>query len=111
VDYKSLGKKIREERRKKDLTQEMLAEDVSISNPFIGQLERGERGVSLDTLIAISNRLGVTVDYLLSDYLSDEEEYLRQVWIRLVRNRTNKEQEMILSVVKTLVDKLEGGLK
>jgi transcriptional regulator with XRE-family HTH domain len=106
MDYVMLGKRIREERRKHDLTQEKLAEDVGVTYPYIGQVERGERGISLETLIAVSNRLGVTVDYLLSDYLDNEDEYMRQSWIRLVKNRTAKEQEMIINVVKAVVDGL-----
>lgn len=107
MDYTMLGKRIREERRKRDLTQEKLAEDVNVTSPYIGQAERGERGISLETLIAISNRLGVTVDYLLLDYLDNEEEYLRQLWVRLTKNRTAKEQEMIVNVVKAIVDGLD----
>lgn len=107
MDYSLLGRRIREERRKKDLTQEQLAEDVNVSYPHIGQVERGERGISLETLINISNRLGVTVDYLLSDYIENEDEYLRQLWVRLVKNRTEKEQEMIISVVKAIVSGLD----
>jgi transcriptional regulator with XRE-family HTH domain len=66
-------------------------------------VERGERGISLETLINISNCLGVTVDYLLATYLDNEDEYLRHLWIRLVKNRTEKEQEMIINVVKAIV--------
>ena len=106
MDYKSVGKKIREVRRKHDLTQEKLAEDINVTSPYIGQMERGERGVSLETLIAISNRLGITIDYLLSDYYN-EDEYYRQQWVRLIKNRPEKEQEMIINVVKTIVAGLD----
>lgn len=107
MEYLLLGKRIREERRKQDLTQEQLAEGVNITQPHIGQLERGESGISIDTLISISNRLGVTVDYLLSDYLEHEDEYLRQTWLRLTKNRSGKEQEMIINVVRAIVDGLD----
>ena len=107
MDYTLLGRKIREERRKHDITQEKLAEDVNVTPPHIGQVERGERGISIEILIAISNRLGVTVDYLLSDYLENEDEYLRQLWIKLMKNRTKKEQEMILNVVNAIVNGLD----
>ena len=107
MDYSLMGKRIREERRKLDLTQEQLAEDVNVSHPHIGQVERGESGISLEALIAISNRLGVTVDYLLSDYIKNEDEYLRQLWLRLVKNRSEKEQEMIINVVKAIINGLD----
>ena len=107
MEYLLLGKRIREERRKRDLTQEQLAEGVNITQPHIGQLERGESGVSIETLVSISNRLGVTVDYLLSDYIENEDEYLRQMWLRLTKDRSKKEQEMIINVVKAIVTGLE----
>ena len=107
MDYSLMGKRIREERRKLDLTQEQLAEDVNVSYPHIGQVERGESGISLEALISISNRLGVTIDYLLSDYIENEDEYLRQMWVRLVKNRNEKEQDMIINVVKVIVSGLD----
>ena len=106
MDYKILGKRIREERRKHDLTQEKLAEDINVSPPYIGQIERGERNAPLETLINICNRLGVSVDELLSDCL-DENTYLRQLWVRLIKNCTEKQQEMIINVVKEIVRGLE----
>jgi transcriptional regulator with XRE-family HTH domain len=107
MDYVVLGKRIREERRKQNLTQEQLADKVNVTYSYIGQVERAERGISLETLISVSNCLGVTVDYLLSTYLDNEDEYLRQLWIRLVRNRTEKEQDMIINVVKAIVNGLD----
>lgn len=40
---RTLGRRIREERLKLNLTQEKLAEDVNLSMAYIGQIERGER--------------------------------------------------------------------
>jgi transcriptional regulator with XRE-family HTH domain len=107
MDYDALGKRIRDERRKQNLTQEQLAKKVNVTYSYIGQVERGKRGVTLELLIGISNALGVTVDYLLANYLENEDEYLRQLWIRLVKNRSEKEQDMIINVVKVIVAGLE----
>ena len=78
MEQKTLGGRIREERLKLNLTQEKLAEDVNLSMAYIGQVERGERSLTLDNLVAVANRLGVTVDYLLSDSITakDDTEYL-----------------------------------
>ena len=38
IDYKELGKRIRAERRKQDLTQEKLAEMANISDYFMGHI-------------------------------------------------------------------------
>ena len=64
MDYKRLGERIREERLRLHLTQAQLAESVDISDTYMGAIERGERSLTLDTLVRLVNRLGVTVDYL-----------------------------------------------
>ena len=50
IDYTRLGERIREERLHLRLTQARLAEAVDISDTYMGAIERGERGMSLDTL-------------------------------------------------------------
>ena len=67
MDYIYLGKRIREERLKAHLTQEQLAEFSDISLSYMGQIERGERKVTLETLLRICKCLKVSVDFLLND--------------------------------------------
>ena len=59
MDRKALGKRIRTERSKRNLTQEQLAEAVGVSTTYIGFVERGERTVTLEKLIDIANVLHV----------------------------------------------------
>lgn len=62
-----LRNRIREERLKLGLTQEKLAEDIEISNSYMEQIERGERSLTLGTLVKVVNRLGALIDYLLTE--------------------------------------------
>lgn len=78
MDYTRLGKRIKEERLRLNLTQEKLSEKVGISTAYLGQIERGERCITLDKLIPLANYLGVTVDFLLTDYI-DVQRFLRQI--------------------------------
>ena len=66
MDYRDLGFRVRDARRKSGLTQEKLAEKVGISPSFLGHIERGTRVASLETLVALCNELSVSPDYLLS---------------------------------------------
>lgn len=72
VDFKNLGKRIRQERRRNKLTQEELAESIGMTKAVFGSVERGERTITVERLVRVANRLGVTVDYLLSDSITDE---------------------------------------
>ena len=76
VDYKDLGKRVRELRRKLDLTQEELAEQCGISASFLGHIERGTRVASIETLVGLCNLLHVTPQYLLSASLNTFEPYM-----------------------------------
>jgi transcriptional regulator with XRE-family HTH domain len=67
MDYVKLGEKIKRERVHNRLTQEVLAEMAEITSSYVGQIERGERKVTLSKLVRIANVLNVSVDYLLSD--------------------------------------------
>lgn len=108
MNYKLLGKRIREERNKLNLTQEQLAEDINISTAYIGQIERGERNLTLDKLIKIANRLGVTVDYLLYDYIDSENISYKELWQQLTEGRTTEEVEMAVNVVKLMYNYLDN---
>jgi len=55
----NIGRKVRQERLKQGWTQEELAEKTDMSASFIGQLERGVKVVSIDTLERLSRVLGL----------------------------------------------------
>lgn len=66
MDYKLIGKKIRNERKKQNLTIEELAELSDISPNFLGKIERAQSIMSLDTLVKIVNALNISTDDILS---------------------------------------------
>lgn len=102
MDYSFLGKRIREERLRAHLTQDKLAEDVHISTAYLGQIERGERNVTLDKLLALAGRLGVTIDFLLSDYIQQDDDRTLDSIAQLLQGRTAAEKEMAVNVLKLL---------
>lgn len=102
MNYIKLGQRIREERLKLNLTQEQLAESVDISISYMGQIERGERSLTLDTLIRLVNRLSITVDYLLQDYTDvNDENFINQLK-QLMYGRDSKQKKMALDVLKVM---------
>lgn len=102
MDYNSLGQRIKEERLGLNLTQEQLAESIEISNSYMGQIERGERSLTLDTLVRLANRLGVTIDYLLQEYVNlDNDNFINQIK-QIVQGRSSKQKQMALDVLKVM---------
>ena len=64
---KQLGDNIKRLRISLGLSQEQLAEKAGLHRTYVGAVERGERNVSLDNIIAISRALGVSASTLLKD--------------------------------------------
>ena len=102
MDYKRLGERIREERRKLGLTQAQLAEAVDISDTYMGAIERGERSLTLDTLVRLVNRLGVTVDYLLADSVTDSDANIMEQFKQIVDNQPMDRKQMAINVLRTI---------
>ena len=86
VDYVAMGRRMKMRRRAKKLSQQAMADAVQISISFYGNIERGTRVPSVDTLVAIANVLNVGVDDLLIDSVNalgprhsrEEAQLLRQ---------------------------------
>lgn len=64
---RSLGKRIQQLRRQRGLTQEQLAEAIDKTSKHVGQIERGEVNVGIDSLIGIARKLAVRVKDLFPD--------------------------------------------
>jgi len=108
MQKKYIGKKIKEYRKTKNLTQEGLGEKAGLHYTYIGQVERGEKEPSLKSLINIADALGVGVDKLLINYdLSSEASIKISHITDLLLKRDEKELEMIYKLLKDLTNILE----
>jgi len=103
MDYKKLGERMRKERLSLGLTQEVLSEKAGISVSFLGQVERGERKPSLETVINIAKSLGVTVDFLLADSYRTAPNSLVDELAYLVRETPEKDIKTVIEVTKTIL--------
>ena len=62
-----LGARIRLFRKAADLSQEKLAELSDLHPVYVGNVERGEENISIDSLVRIAHALKVTVRELAAD--------------------------------------------
>ena len=102
MDYTGLGERIRKERQRLNLTQAQLAEDIDISNTYMGAIERGERGLTLDTLIRVVQRLGVTVDFLLADSVPDSDPNIFSQFKQIVDGQPLERKQLAIKVLRTI---------
>ena len=68
VNFKLIGKRIQEVRKQQEMTQAELAALTDMSDSYISYIETAKKQASLESLVRISNALGITVDELLSGH-------------------------------------------
>jgi transcriptional regulator with XRE-family HTH domain len=70
-EQETVGRQIRARREKLKLTQSALAAELGVTHQHVSRIETGQVSPSLELLVKLSRRLGVSTDYLLTgdDYL------------------------------------------
>lgn len=102
VNYRLIGRRINELRTQQSITQEQLAEMVDLSVPYICYIETARKKPSLETLIRISNALGVTLDELLSgNQLHNPTDYQTDIDLLLSKCSQN-EKRLIYELIRSM---------
>lgn len=93
-----IAEKLVELRTAKGITQDEVAQSLSVSNKTVSKWENGSSAPDLDMLIALSEYYGVTCDHLLgiSDERRTEEERMRSMFRGMDR------KDVILSAFETI---------
>ena len=75
MDIEKIGKFIAENRKKKNMTQEQLAEKLGVTSKTISRWENGNYMPDISLLKPISEELGITLNDLLSGEKVEKEQY------------------------------------
>lgn len=100
---KEIGKRIRSEREKYDLSREKFSEFINISSRYLSGIELGRKQMSLDTAVAVAISLHSSLDYLIlgdSEPAGDAEPI-----IELLRKCSKRELSMASDVLKIFLMK------
>lgn len=94
-NYKSIGKRIKNSRKKQHITQEQLAETTDLSPSHISHIENGKTKISLPSIILTANALHTTVDSLLHDNIEASYDSFDKDFKDLLEDCTVREKEVI----------------
>ena len=104
VDYKLIGTKIRDERKKKSYTQEILAEKLGVTVGYVSQVERGITKISLDLLAAIASILECDLAMLVTGAAVQMENYRADQFAQGYSALTTKEKQLVNGIIKLLLE-------
>jgi len=100
-----VGERIRAYRKSSGLTQEKLAEKAELHHTYIGQLERGEKNATLETIEKIAAALGLPLEVLFEAIITGEKNntHAKEAY-NLITPLSGKEQQAILDLIKKTVE-------
>ena len=110
IDFKIIGERIREARKKAGITQEELSEILDVTVGFISRMERGRTEVNLKRLGQIARILDIPLEELVSGTTPDSEKYLDKDLAKIYENCDADQQKLIYNVAKIIANtKLRWG--
>ena len=91
IDYKLIGERIKEARRKAGLSQEKLAEMIDVTTVYVSKIERGGQ-INLKRLSPIEKILNGTT--------MENENYLNKEFQELLDKCSKDKQRLIYNIAK-----------
>ena len=104
IDYKLIGKRIKEERIKKHLTQEQISDILDTSAAFYSRLETGKAQINLKRIMQIAEILDIPAGYFITGAKENDEIYLNQEFKKILRKCSPEKQRLIYQLAE-LVEK------
>ena len=102
-DYAFIGHHIKQARKAKKYTQEVLSEKVGVGVKHISDMECGYAGLSVDVLIKLCEVLEVDADYILFGKITvDRNNPLNKLMENLTPQQSLQAQKLLDAYIKSL---------
>lgn len=106
-----LGEIIRGLRKQKGYSQEKLGELSNIHTNYIGAIERGEKNLTIESLIKVTQALDITLEELFQnlDPRTKESDFTKIKG--LLSNRPREDHELAYKIIKDVFDWEKNKIK
>ncbi len=105
LDSCAMGERIRKRRKELNISREKFAEMLDITTKFCSDIESGARGVSLKNLMAISDCLKLSTDYIL---FGDAPQTTDQVFMQVINKCPDSKKNDLLDIINKIIDSYIG---
>ncbi len=97
-----IGSRIRNIREGMKLSRSAFSEKINISEVFLSQVERGEKSISLNTLMSICNMTGISSDYIL--FGDEKNSSTANRTLKLLNQLPPEANSLIFSITNSIKD-------
>ena len=101
----SVGKRIREIRIRKHLSQEQIALRAEITTAYLGQIERGEKNPTIKSVEQISHALGLSLSELFSNQgepIANVDGTMENIIFEM-QDLSTKERKEMLDIIRNII--------
>lgn len=104
VDFVKIGKRIRNARKKCQMTQDEVARACNVTNNHISGVETGTQHPSLELFIKLGSVLGCGLDYFIADTLYAGKTYLiHQELAQKLESCSARELQLIENMIDEII--------
>lgn len=101
-----LGAKLRDERVKADLTEEVVAERADINTRYLSAIEKGEKTPSAEVVFRIIRAIGASADIIAYPEANTSDSNNAQL-VRLIHTCDVRDRRAVKAMVTALLDTKE----
>ena len=108
IQYDLIGQRIREMRKRKNLTQETLSETLDVSPEYISRIENAKARPNLEILSRISSVLEIPLEKLICGVVIASPEYINYQVSELLADIPEKKIAALVKILKIFRDELKA---
>lgn len=102
---KIIGERLRLRRQQLKYSQEVTAEKAGLHPTYIGQVERGEKNATIESIEKICIALNYPMEELFSKIIiTDKQSIIACQCYSLILSQSKKEQEQIYSILQKIIE-------
>lgn len=105
VDYKLIGGRIKERRKARGMTQEQLAEALSVTVGYVSQMERGVTKINLEMLAAIAQQVDSDIAFFVTGVSETHTVYLQDEVVEKYQKLNSANRQVVLEIMEILFQK------
>ena len=103
IDYSCIGARIKTVRKQKRITQEQMAEKLSVSVGYVSQLERGITKINLEMLASIAAILDHDICFFIDGTSAGQKEFFYRELSDKIERMTPAQRKLLSSIAADIL--------
>ena len=106
--WTQIGGRVEQIRKGRDLSKTQFGKMIGVSGQYVGMVEKGKHGLSVDSVINICHKTGVSADYILFGAVDPVDD---PATAAAVAGLSHEQIQIALDIIKRVADLIntDGG--